>query len=1471
MTEQDDKSKSGVFISYRRADTGQVAPRLKKDLISALNDDRIFYDREDLKGGELWKERLKEAINNCSVFLALIGKDWLKAQNKDSGQRRLDEPDDPVRAEVELALEAARSSDLLVVPVIVDEATNPDRKFLPPSIQNLSDHQSLPLRTATNAVWEGDVQTVLARMREHGLVPAAKHDPNAWLARHLQDTGRRFATHMTTSQLHTNARPEELYLDLLVAERNLGKREDANVVKSSPLEDALAQAEAPLLLLGEGGSGKTTSLLYIAARAADRAKVDQQNPIPIYVSLARLTKMEDVTDLHQLIADSVRQVSNWTDLSTFAIRERRRFFFLFDSFNEIPEQFQSTCAVILQRFVEKQASDHVCLIGSRPVSAIESLGRPPSQFKTFEILRLTSDQVQKFLQQIGVGLLYDKMPQELRELAGNPFMLYAIAQTLSGVPESTLPRNRGRLYHDFTSGWMDNEEKKRSRSLEYSYERVKEPLLAYLAMCMTAAGQTSLLWSNELEELLETELEKTYQRIKRRGGMPDNWTVSRCLEEILGDGLLKRVNEQLHFMHQSVQEYFTGLHFSRQHADVLVDFTPKLSLESIEIYELAELPNHRFVSALLMMAGMLDDSTRIVDELEARNPLIAAATISSANRVDGSLLASLEKEWLDLLEHPDVIQQIVAYSSLVLASMKSQRVIQRLFDFALASDFSKSYVAKLALQELGAAGAITIELIKRVRQLSDDDYREQKRQAAKVVNDLQSAEVVSVLFDNWRSSASDDPARQRFEDLLGSVDRALLTQELQKIISDTADVQRSADANRALAASESWEDHAGFPSARKATEMARASEQRHLKQIAESLAAMKDMDQSQLAASLRSMDAAVRTSAARLIAERQLHIEDVIVEALVRMDQGRSEKDLVDALVSLCGEETAVLKLVESAQERCWRVGNLDPQFESELKDGPVSEALRRAIAQLGISRDLSITETIPLDPVVWRLSSWGPVMPLVYEIRKYQTSLEFYDCNIPLRAFSIVGMIPGETSLNVLRRARDDSNKTIKNIAVHSRAQLGDPSLAPELLAQLKSTASPEFVHIALAALKQLRSREALSLIDDLLVMTETWEEHPRWGSPSGWPGWAQKIHDILLDLDADAEIQQRLDRALTSEEQKIREGAIEEFVRWFQASALEPERRETWLEPDRLQRLFQMILSDPAESVRNAAAEALTSADSEFLEKNLAQALDSESVEIRVAAGAAIVPLGIETPYARAVEVMHQTIETNRTPEIRQRAGRVLSEIPGELQRYYEPVQAELTAGSWERTLALIEERLAFLPDDANLFWWRAYALKEMGQLDQAAESYERANQLATHVSMIPQALAKIFLELNDYARAVEAARTSVEISPTDTDAQAILARSSYKAGAMNDAVQAAIKAVALDPVHSEAIWVLVLVQLQCASVAEARAAFEHALKVRTYLSPGLDESFLPVFLDELDTIKSDNPEISQLITEIKSALQP
>jgi hypothetical protein len=119
------------------------------------------------------------------------------------------------------------------------------------------------------------------------------------------------------------------------------------------------------------------------------------------------------------------------------------------------------------------------------------------------------------------------------------------------------------------------------------------------------------------------------------------------------------------------------------------------------------------------------------------------------------------------------------------------------------------------------------------------------------------------------------------------------------------------------------------------------------------------------------------------------------------------------------------------------------------------------------------------------------------------------------------------------------------------------------------------------------------------------------------------------------------------------------------------------------------------------------------------------------------------------------------------------------------------------------------------------------------------------------------------------MEAARRGVEIAPHDPEALSILAWSSYKAGAIQEGVEAASKALDLDPVHSKALWIVLLGHLHLANLEESRSASQHALTVRRVLSPGLDTSFVASFLKELESIKPNNPDISLVVKEIDDAL--
>jgi hypothetical protein len=72
-------------------------------------------------------------VAQCSAFIAVIGPGWADVKAA-SGKRRLDEPNDYVRIEIEAALQRG----IRVIPVLVDGAQMPAAEELPDSIKALA-------------------------------------------------------------------------------------------------------------------------------------------------------------------------------------------------------------------------------------------------------------------------------------------------------------------------------------------------------------------------------------------------------------------------------------------------------------------------------------------------------------------------------------------------------------------------------------------------------------------------------------------------------------------------------------------------------------------------------------------------------------------------------------------------------------------------------------------------------------------------------------------------------------------------------------------------------------------------------------------------------------------------------------------------------------------------------------------------------------------------------------------------------------------------------------------------------------------------------------------------------------------------------------------------------------------------------------------------------------------------------------
>ena len=130
----------GIFISYRRDDSAASAGRLYDRLVDHFGKEQVFRDLDAIAPGAEFAKVIEARISQSKVLIAVIGKDWLNAKNEE-GQRRLDAPNDLVRAEIREALNQKKR----VIPVLVEGASIPNAPALPSDIAALAQRSAIDI------------------------------------------------------------------------------------------------------------------------------------------------------------------------------------------------------------------------------------------------------------------------------------------------------------------------------------------------------------------------------------------------------------------------------------------------------------------------------------------------------------------------------------------------------------------------------------------------------------------------------------------------------------------------------------------------------------------------------------------------------------------------------------------------------------------------------------------------------------------------------------------------------------------------------------------------------------------------------------------------------------------------------------------------------------------------------------------------------------------------------------------------------------------------------------------------------------------------------------------------------------------------------------------------------------------------------------------------------------------------------
>src|SRR5580704_395728 len=147
-----------IFINYRRGDDPGNTGRLFDRLQDIFPPEQLFLDVDNIAPGLDFVHVLNERVAECDILIAVIGKGWIDARDA-GGKRRLEDPDDFVRIEIESAL----NQEKRVIPVLVGEAQMPRPEDLPPPLRSLARRHAVRL---THERFRSDTQGLVKALQQ---------------------------------------------------------------------------------------------------------------------------------------------------------------------------------------------------------------------------------------------------------------------------------------------------------------------------------------------------------------------------------------------------------------------------------------------------------------------------------------------------------------------------------------------------------------------------------------------------------------------------------------------------------------------------------------------------------------------------------------------------------------------------------------------------------------------------------------------------------------------------------------------------------------------------------------------------------------------------------------------------------------------------------------------------------------------------------------------------------------------------------------------------------------------------------------------------------------------------------------------------------------------------------------------------------------------------------------------------------
>ena len=329
---------------------------------------------------------------------------------------------------------------------------------------------------------------------ERRLLKDVTHEVNARLSQSLHNA--------QFIQLNQEQQPEQInnFLDLEV--KGGARFCQLTTRATTPLEMFDSDVVVGrLLILGNPGSGKTTSLLSLAKELIVRAKSQNDYPIPVLLNLSAWNKPKQSMQ-EWLLTGFKEKYGIRYDVGRKLLNNGRLLLML-DGLDEVEASCQEACVLAINELLAEKSISFYLVVCSRQ-QEYKLLKTKLNLNGAISLQPLTHDQIEIYLKQIDLPKFVDNVFQELT-LANwlkSPLFLSITSlayQSISLEAWQTIPTTEGRLHYLFDA-YIQQMLTRRSRA--NGYPAYKEPRIGQTLHWLTWLSQ-QLSKNSQTEFLIE--------------------------------------------------------------------------------------------------------------------------------------------------------------------------------------------------------------------------------------------------------------------------------------------------------------------------------------------------------------------------------------------------------------------------------------------------------------------------------------------------------------------------------------------------------------------------------------------------------------------------------------------------------------------------------------------------------------------------------------------------------------------------------------------------------------------------------------------------------------------------------------------------------------------------------------------------------------------------------------------------------